>query len=228
MRTRAVAPRSADCLSDFSTPWQKLISSTKVLADTHQTFAHNIEADVESPLRRFNTSRKELQAITRSMDSIQKIVKDMDNAHRKADRLRDRGSRANFDKVATATSSMEDAQGQWDSQAPFVFESLQVVDEARLDHLRSCLTEFQTYSSEVSTAVSTAAEESLNALLNWQTSVEIQHFTLKAPASVSMMRERRKSQPPPPGAIQVPPTLAPPLPVDDVLSQRSNSSSCSE
>jgi hypothetical protein len=200
-----------------------LTSSTKVLAETHQTFAQNIARDVERPLREFNTSRKELQSITRSMDSIQKIVKDMDNAHKKADKLKDRGGRANVDKVATATSSMEDAQGQWDSQAPFVFESLQVVDEARLDHLRGCLTQFQTYSSEVSTAVNTAAEESLNALLNWQTSVEIQHFTLKAPTSVSMLRERRQSQPPPPASVQMPPTLSPPLPVDEVLSQRSNS-----
>ena len=76
---------------------------------------------------------------------------------------------------------MEDAQGQWDSQAPFVFESLQVVDEARLDHLRGCLTQFQTFSSEVSTAVNSAAEESLNALLNWQTSVEIEHFYIESP-----------------------------------------------
>jgi chromosome segregation ATPase len=185
-------------------------------------FAQNIEADVERPLRQFNTSRKELQSITRSMDSIQQILRDMDNAHKRADKLKASG-RANVDKVATATSSMEDAQGQWDSQAPFVFESLQAVDEARLDHLRGCLTQFQTYSSEVSTAVSAAAEDSLNALLNWQTSVEIQHFTLKAPSSVSQLRERRKSQPPPPASIPTTSNLAPPLPVDDVLSQRSNS-----
>jgi F-BAR domain only protein len=161
--------------------------------------------------------------MTRSMDSIQKIVKDMDNANKKAEKLRDRSGKVNVDKVATAASSVEDARVQWDSQAPFVFESLQEVDEVRLDHLRGCLTQFQTYSSEVNTAVSSAAEESLNALLNWQTAVEIQHFTLKAPTSLSMLRERRKSQPPPPVSIQPPNSLSPPLPHDDVLSQRSNS-----
>jgi hypothetical protein len=222
----AIAPYDADLASDFSTPWQKLISSTQVLAQNHQTFAHNIETDVERPLREFNTSRKELQSVTRSMDSMQKIIKDMENAHKKADQLKHRGGRANVDKVATAASSMEDAQGQWDSQAPFVFESLQVVDEARLDHLRGCLTQFQTFSSEVSTAVNSAAEESLNALLNWQTSVEIEHFTLRAPTSISMLRERRKSQPPPPSSVQIPTTLAPPLPVDEVLNQRTNSRAC--
>jgi F-BAR domain only protein len=178
---------------------------------------------VERPLREFNTSRKELQSMTKSIEAVQKIAKDIDSANKKADKLKDRGGKANVDKVATAALSVEEAKGQWESQAPFVFESLQEVDETRLDHLRGCLTQFQTYSSEASTTVSSAAEESLNALLNWQTTDEIQHFAMKAPASLPVLRERRKSLPPPPVSVQTSSSLSPPLPHDDIISQRSNS-----
>ena len=51
--------------------------------------------------------------------------------------------------MASATQEVEEKIQQWDSQAPFILEKLQEVDENRLIHLRNVLTQFQTHEMDL-------------------------------------------------------------------------------
>jgi F-BAR domain only protein len=218
----------------FNSPWQKVLSSTKSLAQSHQTFAHNIENDVERPLRDFVHSNRELHDLSsKVISNLQHTAREIDNASKRAEKLKDKGAKAATDRVANAASSIQDARGQWDSEAPLVFEKLQEVDELRWDNLRNSLTQLETYASDMSNANSAAIQECLNALLEVQTADEIQHFSMKTPGGVPQSppsrygeRERRLSQAAPPSnSLSASATLAPPVPsIEEALSQRSNSS----
>lgn len=157
-------------------------------------------------------------------------MKEIENASKRAEKLLAMGSKAAVDKVASAASSVEDARGQWDSEAPLVFEKLQEVDEMRWDQLRNSLTQLETYASDMSNSNSAAIQECLNVLLEVQTADEIQHFSMKAPGSVpqappSRHSERRMSMAAQP-SLSASTSLAPPVPPlkEDAGSQRSNSS----
>jgi hypothetical protein len=203
----------------FATPWQKIVTSTEALAQAHHSLAQNIFADVETPLRDFAGGNSEMQAMANITGNLRAIAKEADNAHKKQTKLNEKGGKAAAGKVASAASEAEAAQGQWDSQAPYVFERLQAVDEARVDHQRNGLTQFQTHVIECFSATGNSAEECLNALLNVQTADEITTFVIKTtrsmpaitatgtatgtPMSTTTTQERRKSirqesMPPPP------------------------------
>lgn len=214
--------------SIFQLPWQKIVTSTEGLAKTHQTLAHSIGTDVETPLREWSTKDRDMQQMTNIIGNIQAIAKELENAQKKSERLTGKGGKADTGKVANAASGVESALGQWESQAPYVFERLQAVDEARVDHMRNVLTQYQTYIIEASSALSSSAEESLNAILNVQTADEIKTFAMKStkvmPKSQRRMSLRQDFQPPP--TTEAGPALAPvaslPRP-DDESSHRSNS-----
>jgi hypothetical protein len=210
----------------FATPWQKIVASTGALAQSHHQFAQNIQTDVEAPLRDFSLSNREMQGIENVSGNLNSLAKQVDNASKKADRLKDKAGK-DVSKVANASSSVEEAQGQWDSQSPFVFEQLQAIDEARLDHLRNVLTQFQTHVIEAVSAGNRGAEEALNALLNVQTADEILAFANRASGTMaaSTARERRKSRAEQPPTLAGSSSLAPPVPsiarsasTEDVLS----------
>jgi hypothetical protein len=125
-----------------------------------------------------------MQAMANITGNLRAIAKEADNAHKKQAKLNEKGGKAAAGKVASAASEVEAAQGQWDSQAPYVFERLQAVDEARVDHQRNGLTQFQTHVIECFSATGSSAEECLNALLNVQTADEITTFAIKTTRSL--------------------------------------------
>jgi hypothetical protein len=227
--------------SIFSTPWQKIVSSTETLAQSHHVLAQNIGQDVETPLRDFANSNREMQAMATITGNLQAIGRDVDAAQKKADKLKEKGGKAAAGKVANAASDVENAQGQWDSQAPYVFERLQAVDEARIDHLRNVLTQYQTHVIESTSTISTSAEECLNALLNVQTADEIKTFALKTTrtlpttTSATTAAKRRMSRADtlpssagdPSASLSPTTSVAAPVPpvprLDDGASQRSSS-----
>ncbi|KAF2421828.1 hypothetical protein EJ08DRAFT_690123, partial [Tothia fuscella] len=236
MRKLAGKPFSdeASDLGIFSTPWQKIVSSTQALAESHYNLSQNIGRDVELPLRDFATQNAEMQAIATITGNIQSLGRDVENAQKKADKLKDKGGKAAAGKVASAASEVENAQGQWDSQAPYVFERLQAVDEARVNHLRDVLTQYQTHIIDSGSTVESTSAETMNALLNLQTEDEIKTFAMKTtrtlPTATSarrrMSRAAEQPPPPPPPTTDVGSSLSPvpslPRP-DDLSSQRSSS-----
>jgi F-BAR domain only protein len=193
-------------------------------------FSKSIERDVEKPLREYTVSNPELLGMTNVGGNLQNIARDVEAAEKKAEQLRSKGGKASADKVAQAASSVEAAKGQWDSQAPYVFEKLQEVDETRLEHLRSSLTQYQTFATETHSSIGTAAEEALNSLLNIRAADEIQQFAVRAPEGIlaQSIRDRRMSRAPSsvasvPSVTPVASNLVPPPIDEESTSQRSNS-----
>ncbi|KAK3696640.1 Suppressor of Profilin deletion [Vermiconidia calcicola] len=167
-------------LGVFSVPWTTLTGSADTLADSHSSLATKIEVDVERPLREFTSTNREMTQMSTVQGNLAAMAKEVERAQDKTDKLRGKGDKADAGKVASANSEADTAQTQWESQAPYIFESLQAMDEVRLDHLRNVLTQFQTHEVDQVERTRITAEQCLNVLLNVETADEIKTFALKA------------------------------------------------
>lgn len=204
-----------------------MVASTEGLAKAHHGLAQNIGNEVEVPLRDWASKDRDVQQMTNIIGNIQAIARDLENAQKKSEKLGSKGGKADASKVATAASDVESALTQWQSQAPYVFERLQAVDEARVDNMRNVLTQYQTFVIEAGSSLSESAEDSLNALLNVQTADEIKTFAMKntkvLPRAQRRMSMRQDVSTPPLTDAGSSLTPVPTLPRDDVSSHRSNS-----
>jgi hypothetical protein len=219
----------ADLSSIFSTPWQKIVSATEAAAESHHKLAQNIEADVERPLREFVATNRETQAMSTISGNLAAMAHDIDSTKKKAEKLRDKGAKAKASLVASAVVEVENATIQWESQAPYVFEKLQAVDESRLNHLRDALTQFQTHEVDQVERNRISAEETLNVLLNIETADEIQTWSLRMRSGERPQPSRKASNTSTPSRATPSRTLAPPpIPptpsTDDNRSQKSQKS----
>lgn len=147
------------------------------LADSHAMLAAKMESDVERPLKEYQYKNREMQAMSTIQGNLVAIAKEVDNAHRKASKIS--GGRLTANKVANATSDVEASKQQWESQAPYVFEQLQSLDETRINHLRDVLTQLETHEVDLVERNRVNAESCLNALLNINTSDEISTFVAR-------------------------------------------------
>lgn len=150
------------------------------LADSHQSLSTKIEVDVERPLREFATTNRDMQAMTTIQGNLSSMAKDIEKAQGKTEKLQGKGERADANKVANASSDLDTAKVQWDSQAPYIFETLQALDETRINTLRDHLTQYVTLEVDQMEKNRVAVESSLNVLLNVETADEIKTFALKA------------------------------------------------
>lgn len=160
----------------FRAPWQSIVSATESLAQSHSVLSQNIEADVERPLKDYQTKNRELQAMSTIQGNLSSIARDLETAQKRAERVK--GGRSST-KVANATSDVENASQLWESQAPYVFEQLQALDENRVNHLRDVLTQLQTHEVDQVERNRISAESCLNALLNVNTAEEISTFVAR-------------------------------------------------
>ncbi|KAF1945674.1 hypothetical protein EJ02DRAFT_451383 [Clathrospora elynae] len=217
-------PDDSSDLGIFATPWQKIVSATESVAQSHAHLANKIEADVERPLREFAANNRDVQAMGNIQGNITAIAKDIDTAQKKMSKLRDKGPKAKASAVGDAAQEIEKAELQWDSQAPYVFEQLQAIDETRLNHLRDVLTQFQTHEVDQVERSKVTAEETLNAMLNIETADEIQTWALKIRSSDTPQPSRKLSNTMAPSRSLAPPPLpTSPNPADDNRSQKSGS-----
>ncbi|KAF2722376.1 hypothetical protein K431DRAFT_284066 [Polychaeton citri CBS 116435] len=168
--------------SVFSVPWDALKNAAEGMADSHSQLASKIEIDVEQPLRQFQSQNREMKAMSNQQGNLAALAKEFDRAQQKADKVADRGG-ADTNRVANASDGLENASAQWETQAPYIFESLQAADEARLNHLRDVLTQFQTHETDLVEKLRSNAEQCLNVLLNVETADEIKTFALKTLAT---------------------------------------------
>jgi F-BAR domain only protein len=182
----------ADISRIFQLPWQRIVTSTEAIAASHELLANKIETDVERPLREYSTKNREMQSMTTIQGNLGVIARDLEKAQERSDKLKTKGGKAN--KVANVNSSVEDANQQWESQAPYVFEQLQSVDENRLNHLRDVLTQFQTHEVDQVEKNRVVAENTLNALLNVEIADEIKTFAARISGGRGSI-PRRMSQP---------------------------------
>lgn len=202
------------CFSVFSVPWTTLTSALETLAESHQVLAQRIEVDVERPLRDFGSTNREMQAMSTIQGNLASMARDVENAQKKSERLNSKGS----NNASRADTELEGAQSQWTSQSPYVFESLQSLDEARCNNLRDVLTQFQTHEIDAIEKMKDSAESVLNILLNIETADEIKTYALRVSSGDVVPKETkiRNRQ-----SIFVPPSLAPTPHHDDGASMRS-------
>ena len=175
--------------SIFQAPWDKILQSTDAIAASHQLFASRIEKDVEQSLRSFQ-NKKEMTNIQNISINLQGMAKELDEAEKNVEKLSKKGGKANAQKVDQASSRLEVATGQWESQAPFIFETLQALDEQRINHLRDVLTQFETHEVDQATRTQAAAEEVLNLMLEVNTAKEIENFSNRMTAGKPRIERR--------------------------------------
>lgn len=149
----------------------------QTLAESHTILASKMESDVERPLKDYQNKNREMQNMSTIQGNLISVAKEVDNAHKKASKLS--GGKSSANKVANATSDVEAANQLWESQAPFVFEQLQSLDETRINHLRDVLTQLETHEVDLVERNRITAESCLNALLNVDTSDEISTFVAR-------------------------------------------------
>lgn len=112
--------------------------------------------------------------------NLSAIAKTVDSAEERAEKLRKRGQKAKPQQVAEAATSVSNAHAEWDSQAPFVFEKLEVADEARCNNLKDALTRLQTLELDQAQSTMQAAEATLSIMLDITASDETKGFANKA------------------------------------------------
>ena len=205
MRTTGIR---ADGRSVFSVPWSTITGSADTLADSHSALAVKISEDVEQPLRHFASNSREMSQMSTVQGNLAALARDVERAQEKIEKQAGRGDRGDSSKLANASSDLDAAQTQWESQAPYVFENLQKLDEARLNHLRDVLTQFQTHEVDQVERCRVTAEQCLNVILNVETADEITTFALKAPQMRPALRPKRNSIATPSRSLQIPPSAS--------------------
>lgn len=197
-------------------PWQRIVAGTESLAQSHETLASKIETDVELPLKQYATKNREMQAITTVQGNLASIARDVTKAREKAEKSNAKSGR----RAEDAATGVEDTSREWETQAPFVFEQLQALDENRVNHLRDVLTQFQTHEADQVERNRASAESCLNALLNIETVDEIKTFAARVQQGRGV-NSRRQSFPlgeqRPSSSGIVPPTPPPPRNQDQRL-----------
>lgn len=110
------------------------------------------------------------------------MAKDLEAAQDKSDKLNKKATKASNQKIDEASAKLESASQQWESQAPFIFESLQAVDESRVNHLRDLLTQYQTHEADQAQRVQDIAAQTLAVVLEISTEKEIKDFAASTTA----------------------------------------------
>lgn len=197
--------------SVFLEPWQKIIQATATLAQSHHAFTERVEKDVELPLRTFQNKREYTSMVT-IHGNLVSMARDLEEAQERADKATRKAGKTSAQKAEMASTRLESATQQWESQAPYVFEQLQALDEQRLNHLRDILTQYQTHESDQAQRAQANAEEVLNAILEINTANEIASFAARVIGGKPRLEKRtstRGSAGPSPGASAGPAGLTP-------------------
>ncbi|KAK9784505.1 putative FCH domain-containing protein [Seiridium cardinale] len=231
--TQFRVPNAQSELGTFQIQWDKIVQSSEGIAMSHHLFATKIEKDVETPLRTFHT-KKEMQNIQTIQGNLHNMAKELDDAQKKSEALNKKAGKTSAAKMDQAASRLESATNQWESQAPFVFETLQALDETRLNQIRDVLTQYGTYEGEQVQQKQAEAESVLNSLLDYHTGNEIQAFMAKTTAGKAKVPTRtplsttrtsssiggaNTSLAPP--SINAPPPAPSPVAIDDARSSHS-------
>jgi hypothetical protein len=136
-----------------------------------------------------------MTAMGNMQGNLSHIARDVDRAKQKLERLQSKGDSG---KIASATGEYENTQREWDNQAPYVFESLQALDESRWNHLRDVLTQFQTHEIDQVEKHRISAEQVLNVLLSVETADEVKTFALNTAERSAAQPSSTLAMPPPP------------------------------
>ncbi|KFY29824.1 hypothetical protein V493_02227 [Pseudogymnoascus sp. VKM F-4281 (FW-2241)] len=177
---RRPLPDAMSEMGIFTAPWSQIVSWVDETATSHAILSKGIEKDVEQPLRQFPTKNKEMASMLTIQGHLTQMAKEYESAQDTVDKLAKKGPKANQTKSQQATQKLNTVTSEWESQAPFIFEKLQAVDETRLNHLRDVLTQFETHEMDQVERNKASTEAALTSLLDVDTTVEIHNFATNA------------------------------------------------
>ncbi|KJZ70224.1 hypothetical protein HIM_10372 [Hirsutella minnesotensis 3608] len=177
--TQFRAPNAQSDLGVFQAPWARIVESIERTAQSHHAFAERVEKDVEFPLRGY-PHRQDYTSMQNISSNLGALAKDLEDAQDKSEKLGRKGAKANAQKVDAANARLESATQQWESQAPFVFETLQALDESRVNQLRDLLTQYQTHETDKAQRAQEDSAGALAAVLEINTEKEIRNFAQRA------------------------------------------------
>lgn len=126
--------------------------------------------------------------------NLTNVGKELEDARDKADKLNKKGGKASSQKMDAASVKLDSSQQEWDSQAPFVFETLQALDESRVNQLRDALTQYQTHESDQAQRTQTIAGETLAVTIEIETESEIRGFVQGAVGDRPMAPRRSSTR----------------------------------
>ena len=141
--------------------------------------AQRIEKDIERPLREFLSIDEDFQAISTMYNNLAALAREIERSTKKVEKFKSKGKKVSAGKITSATTEVSNANTKWNSQAPYIFEKLQAVDESRLNHLRDILTQFQMHELNHSERKHIVVERCLNALNSVSTCEVINNFAGK-------------------------------------------------
>ncbi|KAF5093411.1 hypothetical protein D0Z00_004074 [Geotrichum galactomycetum] len=145
----------------FEAVWMSILSSTRDNSKAASSFAHKIHHDVEQPLRHF---------------SSQPQWEDMKTLHKELETLA-HTYQSNDDKLRKKSKHPDDeTRAQWESQAPYLLEQSEVIDESRLGYLKNSLTTFGTIEADYSDKSLKISEKILNNVLSFEPLDELAAF----------------------------------------------------
>ena len=151
-----------------------------------------MEADVERPLRQYQRDSREMQAMSTIQGNLGAVAKELDAAQKRVEKIM--GGKGHAKNLSDATNGAEAINREWQSQAPYVFEQLQALDENRVNHLRDVLTQLQTHEVDQVERNRVSAESCLNALLSVDTKDEISAFVARNSAGTPTMQPTPRSR----------------------------------
>lgn len=163
------------------------------MATSHLQLAERIERDVEHPLRGFH-NRKDVVNMNTISTNLATMAKALEEAQDKSEKLGKKGGKASTQKVDAASSKLDSATQQWESQAPFIFESLQALDESRVNQLRDLLTQFQTHEADCAQRIQEKSADTLAQVLEISSETEIHAFVNKATAGRARLPTRTSTR----------------------------------
>ncbi|KFY44330.1 hypothetical protein V494_01534 [Pseudogymnoascus sp. VKM F-4513 (FW-928)] len=188
---RRPLPDTMSELGVFSGPWSQIVSWVDETATSHAMLSKGIEKDVEQSLRQFPTKNKEVASVLTIQGHLAQMAKEYESAQDTVDKLAKKGSKANQAKTQQATQKLNTVTSEWESQAPFIFEKLQAIDETRLNHLRDVLTQFETHEMDQVERNKASTEAALTSLLEVDTAVEIHNFATNATLGKPKLERRQ-------------------------------------
>ncbi len=132
--------------------------------------------------------------MTTIQGNLASMARDLEDAQDKSDKLSKKGGKASALKVDAASTKLNSATSVWESQAPFIYETLQALDERRLNHLRDVLTQYETHEADVIEQNRKTIEHTLSSLLEIDTSQEIKNWSQASIAGKPVIERRTTRQ----------------------------------
>ncbi|CAN6674642.1 hypothetical protein TRVA0_059S00386 [Trichomonascus vanleenenianus] len=164
------ATPSSGLLGSLSPTWTLVVASVEQSASSAKVFSHKLHAEIESPLRNFSSRSNQFQDVKQLQEGLTQLARQLVHAEEKLQHQR--GNEEHQIQLAESRSS-------WESQAPYLTEQLEVVDEARLVLVKDSLTRMQTLEVDRAQGSIKEAEKSLNSILSFEPYEDMNSFASK-------------------------------------------------